>query len=221
MSSRYMVPLAKCLGRQVRVLAPDLPGFGLSDKPRRALRVAEQADALAAWMEVAGLRRAVLVGNSLGCEILVEFGVRYPDRVLGLVLQGPTPDPEALDPFHQIGLFFVTGLFERPSLGWVALTDYLRSGVKRYFDTFRDMTANRIEGKLPLLRAPTLVVWGTRDFLVPRRSAERVARLLPAGRLVVVSGAAHGMNYSHPGKLARCVTEFLDRLPAGVNRLLT
>jgi pimeloyl-ACP methyl ester carboxylesterase len=150
-----------------------------------------------------------LVGNSLGCEILVELALRRPERVAALVLQGPTPDPEALYPAHQIPLFFVTGLFERPSLGWVAASDYLRSGVRRYLATFRDMLANRIEQKLPAVQVPTLVVWGSRDFLVPRASVERVAALLPHGALRVVEGAAHGMNYSHPRALSRCVLEFI------------
>ena len=209
MSSRYMVPLAKCLAADFRVHAPDLPGFGLSDKPCGAFSVGELADVLAAWMDEARIPRAAFVGNSLGCEILVDFALRYPGRVLSLVLQGPTPDPAFLSPVRQIAHFFVTGLFERPSLGWVAPSDYLRCGVRRYVSTFRDMIANRIEGKLPRIAAPTLVVWGTRDYLVPRRSAERVARLLPQGSLAVIPGAAHGINYSQPGPLKDCVLDFV------------
>jgi pimeloyl-ACP methyl ester carboxylesterase len=71
------------------------------------------------------------------------------------------------------------------------------------------MIANRIEGKLPLVTAPTLIVWGTRDYIVPRRSVERVANLIPDARLAVIPGAAHGMNYSHPRPFARCVLAFL------------
>jgi pimeloyl-ACP methyl ester carboxylesterase len=186
MSSRYMVPLARCLAPHFRVHAPDLPGFGMSEKPRQALSVRQLADALAAWMEMSGLRRAALIGNSLGCEILVEFALRYPDRALRLVLQGPTPDPHFVSPLRQIAFFAVTGLFERPSLAWVALSDYLRCGIRRYISTFHDMNANRMEGKLPHVAARTLVVWGTRDYLVPRGSAEHVARLLREGRLAVI-----------------------------------
>ncbi len=80
-SSRYMRPLARHLATDFRVHAPDLPGFGRSDKPRRVLSIPELADRLAAWMEAAGPRRASLVGNSLGCEILVELALRHPERV--------------------------------------------------------------------------------------------------------------------------------------------
>ncbi len=94
-SSRYMRPLARHLATDLRVHAPDLPGFGRSGKPRRVLSIPELADWLAAWMEAAGLRRAALVGNSLGCEILVELVLRHPERVERLVLQGRTPEPGA------------------------------------------------------------------------------------------------------------------------------
>src|SRR3712207_6887962 len=51
---------------------PDLPGFGRSTKPPKVLTIPDLADALAAWMAEAGLGRAALVGNSLGCQIRSE-----------------------------------------------------------------------------------------------------------------------------------------------------
>lgn len=205
MSSRYMVPIAECLAHHAPVYAIDLPGSGRSERPARALSVREMADVLAGWTEASGLKQARFVGNSLGCEVLVDLAVHHPERVLSMVLQGPTADARYLSPLQHVGRFLVTGLFERWSLGWVALADYLRFGIRRYYWTFRDMIANEIEHKLPHVAAPTLVVWGTRDYIVPRSSVERVVQLLPSGRLAVVPGAAHGMNYSHAGALARCV----------------
>lgn len=209
MSSRYMIPLARHLAPEFRVYAPDLPGFGLSDKPAHALAVPELADALSGFMDSVGLRRAAYVGNSLGCEILVEFARRHPERVEALVLQGPTPDPDVRSAAQQVVLFLVTALFERRSLAWVALSDYLRGGACRYIRTFRHMTAYRIKDKLPGIRAPTLVVWGSRDYITPRWSVEQMARLVPHGRLIVVPGAAHGMNYSHPRQLLDAILPFL------------
>lgn len=209
MSSRYMRPLAERLAQEFEVHAPDLPGFGLSDKPDRILTVAELADALGDYMRAAGLARASFVGNSLGCEILVEFALRYPDSVERLVLQGPTADPADRSAFQKILRFPISGVFERWSLGWVALVDFLRSGIRRYVVTFRDMIAHRIEPKLPLVTAPALIVWGTRDYIVPRRSVERFADLMPNGRLVVIEGVAHGMNYSHPDELYAVILPFL------------
>ena len=81
-SSRYLLPIAGQLARDFRVYLPDLPGFGLSEKPAYALNVSELADALAAWLRVVGLGPVTLLGNSFGCQVLAELAARYPEVVL-------------------------------------------------------------------------------------------------------------------------------------------
>lgn len=215
MSSRYMVPLAERLSPHFRIHAPDLPGFGSSSKPSHALTVPELADALAAYVNAMNIPRAAFIGNSLGCEVLVEFALRHPERVERLVLQGPTPDPRDRSAVQKVAFFALTCLFERWSLGWIALTDYHRCGIARYLATFRNMMEHLIEPKMPLVRAPTLIVWGTRDYIVPRQSVERYAGLLLNGSLAIVPGAAHGMNYSNPELLRDTVLGFLLSNDAG------
>lgn len=216
MSSRYMVPLARHLAPHVRVYAPDLPGFGLSEKPSRVLSVAELAAALAAWTRAAGVTRAAFVGNSLGCEVLVELALAHPELVDRLVLQGPTPDPEARTLIRQVVGFFAIAPYEHWSLAWVAVTDYLRGGIGRYILTLRSMVDNRIGEKARRVTQPTLVIWGTRDDIVPRDFVVRLANALPHGRLAVIPGAAHGINYSHPEAFTAAVLPFLlelERMP--------
>ncbi len=213
MSSRYMIPLARHLAPHFRVYAPDLPGFGLSDKPHRALTVRELADALAVWMQAMGVERAALVGNSLGCEVLVELAIVHPQLIDRLVLQGPTPDPEARGLIRQMMGFFAIAAFERWSLAWVALTDYARGGIRRYILTLRSMVDNQIGQKACQVKQPTLVVWGTRDYIVPYAFVTRLTGLLPRGRLAVIPGAAHGINYSHPEAFTAVLLPFLSGAP--------
>ncbi len=80
-SSRYMVPTAIRLARDYHVYLPDLPGFGKSAKPSHILTVAELADALADWMQMMELPPAVLLGNSLGCQIIVNFALTWEREV--------------------------------------------------------------------------------------------------------------------------------------------
>lgn len=209
MSSRYMVPLARHLAPHFRVYAPDLPGFGLSDKSRRALTVRELADALAAWTSAVGVERAAFVGNSLGCEVLVELALRHPQLIDRLVLQGPTPDPEARNLIRQAVGFLAIAPFERWSLAWVALIDYARGGIRRYILTLRSMVDNRIGEKVLRITQPTLVVWGTRDYIVPHAFVVGLAEALANGRLAVIPGAAHGINYSHPKAFTAVLLPFL------------
>src|SRR5205807_1247146 len=80
-SSHYMVPLARALAPYYHIYAPDLPGYGKSPKPAHVLNITEMADILAAWMRAMGLQQAVLLGNSLGCQTIMKFALRYPERI--------------------------------------------------------------------------------------------------------------------------------------------
>jgi pimeloyl-ACP methyl ester carboxylesterase len=86
-----MLPTLRDLSRDHRVIAPDLPGFGDSDKPIRPLHAAFYAHWLASFLEALGIERAHLVGNSMGGRVAVEAGLRYPDLVDRLVLLAPSP----------------------------------------------------------------------------------------------------------------------------------
>ena len=80
-SSRYLVPLAEHLAPRARVYVPDLPGYGLSDRPAgRDLTVPELADALLGWMDRVGLDRPHLLGNSFGCQVIVNPRAVPPHR---------------------------------------------------------------------------------------------------------------------------------------------
>src|SRR5207248_863562 len=72
-SHRYLMPVAEELSHFVQVYVPDLPGFGLSDKPRQTFTIPQLADALADWIHAAGLGRPILLGNSMGCQIIVDL----------------------------------------------------------------------------------------------------------------------------------------------------
>jgi 2-hydroxy-6-oxonona-2,4-dienedioate hydrolase len=208
-SGRYMLPLLEESARSHAVYAPDLPGFGRSEGPAGAPDVAGLADALAAWMRATGLSGAVLVGNSMGCQVISELVLRHPDLVEKVVLQGPTMDPRARSAPRQMWRLLIDTTREPPSLVAIEGLDLIRAGVVRSWRTFRHALRDPIEGKLPGVRVPALVVHASRDRISPRYWAEEVARLLPNGRLVVLPRTAHAANYSAPAEFARAVQAFL------------
>jgi 2-hydroxy-6-oxonona-2,4-dienedioate hydrolase len=208
-SSRYMLPTAERLAPDFPVYVPDLPGYGKSTKLPRVLSVPELADGLASYLRAAGLGPVALLANSFGCQIAVDFAVRYPEHVARLILVGPTVDPHAHTMHQQIGHWLLNLPGEPPALGLVVLRDLLDMGPRRMLATFRRMLDDHIETKLPRVAAPTLVVRGGRDTSVPQRWVEEATRLLPRARLVVVRGAAHTLNYNSPRALVRVVRAFL------------
>lgn len=202
-----MIPLAQRLAAHRRVYAPDLPGFGRSDKPRRVLNIEELADALAAWMKENELERATLLANSIGCQVVVELATRRPELAGRIILVSPTVDGQARTVFRQFFRLLLDIPREPLRLPFIALLDYLQAGLGRAAQTFGYALQDRIEDKLPDVRQPTLVVRGERDPIVSQSWVEEVNRLLPDSRLVVISGAAHGVNYNSPEQLARIVFE--------------
>lgn len=211
-SSRYMVPTALRLAPHFRVHAPDLPGFGRSGKPEHVLDVPELADALASWMQSVGLHGAVLLGNSFGCQVIAEFALRHSGRIDGAVLVGPTVDPKNRSLPAQFARWLLDATREPISLGPILVLDYLDAGLRRALCTLGYALEDRIEEKLPRVQVPTLVVRGARDPIVPQRWAEEATRLLPMGRLVVIPGAPHAVNYSSPLELVRVVRPFLEEI---------
>lgn len=208
-SSGYMVPTAVRLASSSPVLLPDLPGFGKSAKPRHILNVPELADALAAWMQVLDLPPAVLLGNSLGCQIIAHFALRHPERVTHAVLVGPTMDPKARS-LPRAALRLALDLPREPLSFLPVLTrEYLAAGPRRTLRTLQDAFADPLEALLPRITVPTLIVRGARDPIVGQTWSETIQRLLPLGQLVVVPGAAHAVNFNAPDALARAVQSFL------------
>lgn len=211
-----MVPLAQVLAHDFDVYAPDLPGIGKSSKPRDAPELRELATYLRKFLDAARLHRAIFVGNSFGCQVLAEFAVRWPERVRALVLQGPTIDPHARTWGRQVVRWLANGLREPKAmrLTLTLLRDYLDCGLRRTLQLFRYSLADPIEQKLPRIEIPTVVVRGSRDPIVPQRWAEEAASLLPEGRLVVLPGEAHTVNFGAPLELARVIRSLGRELDA-------
>jgi 2-hydroxy-6-oxonona-2,4-dienedioate hydrolase len=209
-AGEYMLPLLRRLAPHCRVHAVDLPGFGRSYKPMGALSLPELADALALWLNLLGLAKAHLIANSFGCQILAEFAIRHPERIGKLVMQGPTLHPGFRGRVRPFLPFALNGLLEPVPLGLVVLREYLHSRPRIILETFRICVADAVERKLPRVSAPTLVVRGSKDPIVPQSWAETVAELLPRGELRVIPGMPHTINFTGPLELARVVKPFLN-----------
>jgi pimeloyl-ACP methyl ester carboxylesterase len=87
-------------------------------------------------------------------------------------------------------------------MGDIAQADYLKTGPVRLFLTFQFSLEDRLEDKLPRVRAPMLVVRGALDPICSQEWAEFVARRLPRGRLVVLPDVAHTLVYTAARELA-------------------
>jgi pimeloyl-ACP methyl ester carboxylesterase len=205
----YMMPAGEQLAFLTRTYVPDLPGYGLSSRPRRPLDLSYLGDRLAEWMDRLSLPRAHFIANSFGCQVLVEFAARHAQRVHHLVLQGPTVDSAARSLPKQLFRLIKNSRIESPGLGRLMLRDYWRAGWRGISAAGRMALEDRLEPKLGQITVPTLIVRGSCDVLVPQRWAERMVRLLPQGRLLVMPGLAHTIIYTAPAAFVQAIRPFL------------
>jgi pimeloyl-ACP methyl ester carboxylesterase len=211
-SHRYLMPTARLLAAHHDVHVVDLPGFGLSGSPGRALDVPEHATALAGWLDANQLGPVVLLGNSFGCQVLVELVAREPQRCAALVLSSPTVDPHARTAARQIARGLRDFLREDPLQALILARDVLDAGPARVWATLRAALRDPIETKLPRLTVPTLVLRGALEPIVTARWAREATALIPDAELVVLSGSPHNAVYVAAESLVAEVLRFVSRL---------
>jgi pimeloyl-ACP methyl ester carboxylesterase len=214
-SGAYLVPTAERLAARAENLVPDLPGYGRSADPPRPLTIPERAATVHRLLDVLDLDRVVLVGNSMGCPIAIEAAHARPLRIAGVVLVSPAGGAQNQPLLRGVGQLALDAVREKPSMAPTAARDYLRFGPRNAWTLFREMVAYPSLDRLLTLPVPALAVLGSRDPLMPSlERARAVARSMPAHvDLVCLEGAAHAVNYSHPGELAHVIGCWLDAEP--------
>ncbi|MFI7431491.1 alpha/beta fold hydrolase [Micromonospora sp. NPDC049836] len=208
-SHRYLTPLARELAGTGPVYLPDLPGFGLTERPAGAYDVPRHAAFLAAWLTAYRLGPVCLLGHSFGAEVAAALAARRPDLVGALVLAAPTSDPAARSRRAQIGRWLVDTAREAGLQAPLLARDVWDARPWRVFATLSHSVRNRVEADLARVAAPTLVITGARDPVVPPGWREQAARLVPNARAVAVPGAAHNVATTAPGPVADAIRHLL------------
>jgi pimeloyl-ACP methyl ester carboxylesterase len=210
-SGTYLEPTAALLAANYRTFVPDLPGMGRSIRPDQPLDVPDLATALIRYLDAVEVERAVFVGNSLGCPIIVEVAAEHPERIDRAVFVSPAGGPNNRPLHRALRQMALDGLREPPAMVPIAVRDYLRFGIPQGLSLFRAMTRYPTLERLRLLAAPTLVVAGARDPLV-RIDRIRVLAEMPHVRAVKVPGA-HALNFSAPQLVAALIEAYLSDSP--------
>lgn len=214
-------PLLDRLAGQNRVLAPELPGYGRSDRPAWARHPRDLALLLGLWLDQLELDDVVLVGLGFGGWLAAELAVAQQRRLKRLVLVGAMgikpSEGEIIDQMLiDLPEYVEAGCADRDSFVRLFGEEISREQTL-VWDYAREMTA-RIAWKpymfshqLPHLlggvRTPTLVVWGRQNRVVPLVCGEAFARALPNARLELIDDAGLWVDLEQPEELARLIRE--------------
>jgi pimeloyl-ACP methyl ester carboxylesterase len=221
------------LGSDAITIAIDRPGWG-GHTPPASLR--GNAEAARAALDHAGVECATVVGHSLGAAVAAWLAVEHPERVGALVLIAPSANVAGLSPLDYLLAAPVVGylagsvalasvglaLTSAPLRRWIArlltLDDRYVAGVGRALlgpATWRAFASDQralirelpaLEARLGSISAPTAIVAGTADRVVPIWAARRLSEQIRGAELVVLERAGHLLPQTKPGPLAGLIT---------------
>lgn len=230
--------VATALAAKHRVVTPDLPGFGASEKPhpsRFPYRVDVFAETVADLYAALDLGRASIVGQCLGGAVALALAARHPELVSRLVLMSALCESPRLGVYGRLGVLPLVGGFVLKQL-WSkqvfeaffrerifsprAHVDETR--VDHYYEAFSEPLARQsaletlreshdprtLATKTLGVRAPTLVIWGSADRIVPVRSGRRLSREIHGAGLEVLD-AGHAPQEEQPQQVAETLSRFL------------
>ncbi len=168
-SGTYLRPTARLHTSTATNIVLDLPGYGRSQKPPRTLAIPALARAVLDVLDALGVRRFVLVGNSMGCPSL-EVAHQAPGRVEALVLVSPAGGRQN-QPLPRATLQLLRDATLEPSrMARVAVPAYLRFGPVNSLRLFRELTLFPALERFVGMPVRSLAVIGSRDPLMPAPS---------------------------------------------------
>lgn len=220
-----------------RVIAPDLPGYGYSGKPRHLdYTIASQAEMIVSFLKRLEIDRAVFLGSSYGAAVAATIALDHAGLVEKLIMVGAVNN-------NKPTRYLLMRLFGSPIIGdilsplLVGSRRLLRLRMKRVYDrhswvlderrvdarhlplrtrgahraiirTVRRWDAERVSRDAHLLRQPTLLLWGDTDREVPLADGERLHEAIAGSRLMVFRECGHLPHEEYPQAFVRVVLEF-------------
>ncbi|OGZ23198.1 MAG: hypothetical protein A3A08_00895 [Candidatus Nealsonbacteria bacterium RIFCSPLOWO2_01_FULL_41_9] len=208
-----------------KVIVPDLPGFGQSPIPAIIWNLDNYADWVKDFAEKNNLGRLsgeqaepfFLLGHSFGGSIGIKFAVKYPERLMGLILvsAGRISKRKPVKNFFFLlaaktgKLFFRQRIFKRIIYRLAGSRDYLlaRGGVMR--ETMKKVISEDLKPYLPKINVKTLIIWGDKDKVTPVADAYLIKKEIKNSVLEVIPNVGHRIRLEAPGILVEKVKEFI------------
>src|SRR5580698_3376888 len=240
-SARDWVPMLPYVSKRYRLILVDIRGHGQSSKPECCYTRLDFAYDIKLLLDALGVRKADIVGHSLGSIIAQTFAEYWPERTAHVVLissTGGTPPGapkkapqfdfaaeirKLKDPIDPDSPFMIAwwdsptpvdpDFIRRqrkdaagiPLRVWLAVLDEALPADNAFAD---------LQATLPRLKAPTLLIWGSKDPIMEEPVRKTLRDALPAARVKIFDGLGHNPFWEDPPAVAAAVNAFLEGQPA-------
>lgn len=219
------------LSARYRLVVPDLRGFGASER-REPFTIQQHARDAAALLDALKIRRAHVVGLSMGGAVAIELALTAPQRVSGLVLANTAPNFELSNwerrymgflRFLLAATFGVEGvarLFGKSTFPAPHQARLRRRQLERasrtsrwvYIASLRSLTRWNAEDRLRRIASPTLVLGAEHDY-TSIEEKRHWAALIPDARVQMLKGSRHRSDLDSPRAFNAAVSRFLESVP--------
>jgi len=212
------------LAQNFHVFAPDIPGFGLTERPDWMRDMSDYILFFRDLLNELALDQVMLVGHSLGGWMAAELAIWYPERVKKLVLSNaagirvkgtPIADIFAMNPQELVAACFDNLMAAMPLMPAEFNIDYLLAQYRER-TTLASLAWNpsydpKLERRLARVKCPTLIIWGQNDRLIPPVYADAYHRLIPNSQLVKLDGTGHMPMFEKHQEWSSIICEFLAK----------
>lgn len=223
-NTELFAPLIAAQRTHHRVIAPDLPGFGLTPPPASPWCVDDYVEWVANLCKERGVVPCDVIGHSNGGRIAMAAAVKYPNLFRRIVLTGASGirPPRTFSYHLRVRWFRLLGRVVRSRVAPGLLKAYgervrSRSGSSDYRaatgvmrDTFVRFVNDDLTQSLPRVTTPTLLVWGDNDTETPLATGKKMEQLIPGATLIVLQGGSHFAYLEQAARFSRIVDAFLE-----------
>ncbi len=209
-----------------QVFVPDLPGFGKEQIPQFPFSVSDYADFVLNFANENKIAKFNLIGLSFGGLVALKLTSLHSERVQKVVVIGASVPFLTFDKtiikiyslicrvgsliFFTKPFVFIKPLARKILFFLVRTTNYYQADNKVMQQTFRKVFSENILSSLDLIKVPTLIIWGKKDWWTPLKKGKILATNIPGSKFVVIDGADHFLPYRKTKEFIEETTKFLS-----------
>lgn len=222
----YVIPYFR---KNYRIIALDLPGFGLSDKPLIDYTIDFFVRTLSEFIDNLGIQNGILIGSSLGGQIITELAIAEPKLINKMILVSPSGvvnySTSALDAYigaaisptqKNVKNAFLMMNGQNKEVDFQTVDEFIKrinipNAKKAFLSTIISNRGSKINcEKLASISIPSLVIWGECDPVIPKENANMFFSCIKNCQFVEMRGCGHTPFVEEPEKFSKIVLEFLE-----------
>lgn len=204
-----------------RVFAPDLPGFAAEPLKNSSMNLDGYVDFVRDFIGKNKIKKPILIGHSFGGRIAIKYAFKHPKNVSKLILTGV---PIIRDDSFFRKMAYVAAViggkvfkfapgksknFLRKVLYFlIGEWDYYKAGPLS--EVFKNIISEDLKIYLGRIKIPVVFIWGREDKITPLSAKEKIKKILPFSRFIVIDNAGHKLPYEKPEIFKDAVLKFLS-----------